>query len=213
MRRHQTLASHLLVGAATVVALGGCAHLDALNSNVSTFGEWPAGRPPGTYVFERLPSQQTAPDKQQRLEDAARGALEAAGFKPAEERQAASVTVQLGARIEAADRSPIDDPFWWHGAWYRPRFGYGGWAGYGGWSGWGLGLEYGDAYDTRRYEREVAVLIRDRASGASLYEARASNSGVSWSIDELLGAMFAAALQDFPNSDPKPHRVTTQITR
>lgn len=211
--RHAAFLAITLVAAA---ALGGCASLNALSSDVSTFGEWPAGRAPDTYTFERLPSQQAQPEKQQRLEDAARGALEAAGFKPAGERQAASVTVQLGARVEAVDRSPFDDPFWWHGGLYRSRFGYAGWGGFGGVGfgrGFGGGWGYGDAYDNRRYEREVAVLIRDRQSGAPLYESRASSSGVSSSIETLLGAMFEAALKDFPNSDAKPRAVTTQIKR
>ncbi len=211
--RHAASLAITLVAAA---ALGGCASLNALSSDVSSFGEWPAGRAPDTYAFERLPSQQAEPEKQQRLEEAARGALEAAGFKPAGDTQAAGVTVQLGARVEAADRSPFDDPFWWHGGLYRSRFGYGGWGGFGGWGGgvgFGRGWGYGDAYDHRRYEREVAVLVRDRQSGTPLYESRASNSGVSSSIETLLGAMFEAALKDFPNSDPKPRAVTTQIAR
>ena len=209
----RSLLNSLAIGT-IALSLGGCAGLQSLSSDVSTYGQWPAGRAPGSYVFERLPSQQVEPERQQQLEDAARGAIEAAGFKPADTRAAADVTVQLGARVEAADRSPFDDPFWWNDGMYGSRFGYGafgGWRGMGWGLGFGRGFGYGPGFDARRYEREVVVLIRDRPTGAPLYEARAGNAGVSPSIDWLLGAMFEAALQDFPNGDAKPRRVTVPM--
>ena len=61
------------------------------------------------------------------------------------------------------------------------------------------------------YEREVAVLIRDKKSGEPLYEARATNDGGSPSINALLGAMYEAALKDFPAGGANPRRVTTPI--
>lgn len=217
MRRTRSVAL-FAASAALLFGLGGCASLNTLNSDVSTYGDWPVDRKADTYAFERLPSQQAQPERQQRLEDAARAALEAAGFKPADDPKTASVTVQLGAKVEPADASPFDDPFWWRGGLYRSRFGYPGWAGFGGWGGtaiygrgFGVGLGFGEGFDNRRYEREVLVLIRDRASGTPLYEARASNSGVTSSIDYLLSAMFDAALKDFPAGDARPRRVTTQI--
>ena len=58
------------------------------------------------------------------------------------------------------------------------------------------------------YEREVAVLIRDKKSGEPLYEARANSEGTSAGADHLLPAMFTAALQDFPTGGPSnPRRV------
>ena len=62
--------------------LGGCAALNNVRSEVSTFGEWPAARKPGAYAFERLPSQQSQADQQAQLEALARPALAAAGFQP-----------------------------------------------------------------------------------------------------------------------------------
>jgi hypothetical protein len=63
------------------------------------------------------------------------------------------------------------------------------------------------------FEREVALLIRDRKTGQLLYEARASNAGPSASIDYLLPAMFEAALKDFPSGGPNPRSVITQISK
>ena len=67
--------------------------------------------------------------------------------------------------------------------------------------------------DFNTFDREVALLIRDRKSGQLLYEARANNSGPSADIGYLLPAMFAAAMKDFPGVGPNPRSVTTPITK
>jgi Domain of unknown function (DUF4136) len=192
---------------AVALALAGCAAFRNLNSEVSSYGQWPADRKPASYVFERLPSQQARPEQQQALEDAARRAVESAGFTPAADDSAADVSIQLGARVSPNERSPYDDPFWWRGGFfYSPyshhsRFGRGFW-------GPGFGLQYASP----TYEREVALLIRDRKTGRPLYEARASNDGMSSSIHSLLPAMFEAALKDFPTGGINPRSVTVQLT-
>ncbi len=181
--------------------LAGCAVLNSVSSEVSSFSVWPADRQPGTYAFERLPSQQTRAEQQQLLEDSARRALEGAGFTPAAEGQASEYVVQLGARVSATE-AYYDDPFWWRGGLYAHRFGR-PWPYYG--VGFGMGLP------TVNYEREVAVLIRDRKTGQPLYETRASNDGSSPSIRSLLPAMFEAAMKDFPAGSVTPRRVTTEL--
>ena len=195
--------------------LAGCASLNAIDSEVSSFSRWPAGRAPATYAFERLPSQQAQPQQAQMLEDAARRAIEGAGFAPAAEGSSADVTVQLGARIAMSDRSPFDDPFWYgaYGSFHRP-FGYGRF----GRPYWGPSWRYGYGgrfgYDLPYYEREVALLIRDRRSGQPLYEARAESEGNTSGLTGILPAMFTAALRDFPNgSTTNPHRVVVEATR
>lgn len=190
-------------------ALAGCASLNSVDNEVSSFSRWPAGRAPATYAFERLPSQQAAPQQAQMLEDAARPAIERAGFAPAADMGSADVTVQLGARIVETDGSPFDDPFWYgsYGAWPRPfaysRYGRPSWG-----PGWRGRLSN---FDFPRYEREVAVLIRDRRSGQPLYESRAQTEGSTTGLGTVLPAMFTATLQDFPLGSPtNPHRVVVQ---
>ncbi|HZV91902.1 MAG TPA: DUF4136 domain-containing protein, partial [Caldimonas sp.] len=57
-------------------------------------------------------------------------------------------------------------------------------------------------------EREVGILIRDKQGGQALYEAHATNSGSSLGPLEVLPAMFAAAMRDFPHGNAThPHRV------
>jgi hypothetical protein len=182
-------------------ALAGCASLNTLDSVVQSYGQWPAGRAPGTYAFERLPSQQASPERQEMLEAGARPALEAAGMRPAAAGATPDVTVQVGARVTRTDRAPWDDPLWWRGGFGRWRLSP--------WVGpyWGGGL-YTDA---PRYEREVALLIRDRASGEPLYETRASSDGLTRGDASVLRAMFAAALKDFPATGVRPRTVTTPL--
>lgn len=182
-------------------ALAGCAAMNSVRSDVSTHGTWPAGRAPGSFAFERLPSQQAQPERQGQLEAAARGALEKAGFTLAADAAGADVTVQLGARITRYDMSPWDDPFWWrwgsgfgrYPGWYHPHFGFAG------------------TYPSPRYDREVALLIRDRRTGAPLYEARAMSDGYSAGDIAVLAAMFEAAMTDFPTPAINPRRVTVPL--
>ncbi|MDO9284531.1 MAG: DUF4136 domain-containing protein, partial [Aquabacterium sp.] len=63
-----------------------------------------------------------------------------------------------------------------------------------------------------RYDREVAVLIRDRASGQPLFEARASSEGFQSSATTVLQPLFAAALMDFPRLGINPRRVVVPKT-
>ncbi len=201
--------------AGAALLLGGCAALNNLNNEVSTYGDWPANRKPSTYAFERLPSQQDQPQRQQMLEDAARGAVEAAGFVPAANVASADYVMQLGARVSINDPWYYDDPFWWRGGmrWHRPFYGpyYGRFGPRYFGPGWGPG--WGPYYVDPNFEREVAVLIRDAKTGQILYEARANNNGPSSGIDYLLPAMFEAALKDFPKTGPNPRTVTVPISK
>ena len=179
--------------------LGGCASLRNVTSDVSSFGEWPADRKAGTFAFERLPSQVARAAEAAALEAAALPALQKAGFTPAAAGAAPDVLVQLGARSQRTDYGAWNDPLWWRGGfgylrvgpWLSPR--------------WGLTLRS----DFERFDREVAVLLRDRASGKPLFEARAVNEGNLEMADATtLGAMFEAALMDFPKLGINPRRVT-----
>lgn len=185
---------------AVAALLAGCAAMNSLTSEVSSYSAWPAERKPGSYAFERLPSQQLRADRAQLIEDSARRALEGAGFTPAPEGEPSEYVVQLGARVSATE-AYYDDPFWWRGGIYAHRFARP-------WPYYGVGL----TFPTVRYEREVALLIRDRKSGQPLYETRASNDGGSPSMQSLLPAMFEAAMADFPAGNVTPRRVTTELT-
>lgn len=186
--------------AATLVA-GGCANFNQLSSVVTSYGQWPSGRAPGTFVFDRLPSQEMRGDVRL-VEDAARPALQRSGFVPAAEGQAADYTVQVGVRVTGNERALYGDPFF-GGGYGRISSGYAG-------RGFGLGLGYGFGIPTAVYEREVSLLIRDRRNGQPVYETHAINDGASPSINSLLPSMFGAAMSDFPHAGA-PHRVISPI--
>lgn len=184
----------LLALTMSALLLAGCAAMNTVTSEVVTFGDWPTGRAPGSYAFERLPSQQAQAERQARLEAAAAKALALAGFKPAADAAQADVIVQIGARVTRTEVAPWDDPLWWRwgGAYWRSpawrpiRSPY-----YGPY--WTMRADW-----STRYERSVAVLLRERASGTPVYEAHAQTDGTTAGSDALLGAMFIAALKDFP---------------
>lgn len=186
--------------AASAALLAGCAGLNTVQGDLSTWGEWPAGRAPARYAFDRLPSQQDRLADTERLEQMASAALAKAGFRPAEPGSTPDVLVQVAARTTATAPDLWADPLWWrggHGAVRRP------------WVGpvWVLDPRF----EARRYERQVALLLRDAASGKPLYEARVANEGASMGNDSLLQAMFTAALVDFPKTGPNPRPVTVPL--
>ena len=194
----------LLVAAAT---LAGCAALNTVTSDVTTFSEWPADRKPGRYAFERLPSQKANATHTADLEAAAAKALEKAGFTAAPDAAQADVMVQIGARISRTEISPWDDPLWWRwggGYWRSPTWRRGPRSAFYG----GFNAEW----YSQRYERNVAMLLRDRASNTPLFEAHAQTEGGSSGDAALIGAMFEAALQGFPAKDAQnPRRVNVSL--
>jgi hypothetical protein len=186
---------------ASLLSLTACAGFTSLSSDVSSFGVWPAERKPASFAFERLPSQARHSARQDRLETAATAALQNAGFTQVSDTKSADVLVMVGARISVQEISPWDDPFWWgyrRSFWhYSPRL-----------------RPYSSYYlVNRRYEREVAVVLRDRQGGAVLYEGRAANDGLSEGDDRVLQAMFEAALSDFPRTVPEPHDVVVPLSK
>lgn len=184
--------------------LGGCAGITAINSQVSSYGQWPAGRQPGSYVFERLPSQQTRAEVQDKLEAAAQSSLAAVGFEPAKEPAQADVTVQVAAQVLVASR-PRYDPFWPYGPWGR-----GGLAGWWGGRGQG-GLSMSFSMEPPYAQMQVDVLIRDRRNNQVLYETHAKLDRVGAADERLYPYLFEAALKDFPHQAVSPRMVTVEI--
>lgn len=209
----------LLTGSLLVLlftALSGCAALNQVQVEVSSHGEWPAGRVPGSYAIERLPSQQTDLPAQQALEDAARPALSLAGFKevPAEQ---AELLVQLASRSQQV---LTHDPFYpgWGGpfyggygypGWYRPGVYVGGSYGRRYHRGVGVGIGYGFGPELAQTQRETALLIRDRASQKVIFETRARLIGGN--SERVVPLMFEAALKDFPQPAATPRTITLQL--
>lgn len=186
----------LLLGAAAL-PLAGCAAMRTLSIEVRSFGQVPEGR--RSYAFERLPSQQEPPSRAAEWEALAAPALAKAGLKPAAAGSAPDLLVALGVRITATAISPWDDPLWyrWHAPLYPWRY--------------GMPPRAHPLFIERRYEREVGLLLRERASGQALWEARASSDGATMGGDSLVAALFEAAMADFPKSNSQPHQVRIRL--
>ena len=84
--------------------------VDAADADVTSYGHWPAGRTPGTYAFDRLPSQQAQPEPQQTPRRRRAPGAHGGRLHRGAEGAAPDVLVQLGARVTRYDRSPWDDP-------------------------------------------------------------------------------------------------------
>jgi len=184
-------------------ALGGCA-ATRLDAEVRSAGVWPAGRAPGSFAFERLPSQQAQAKDQDRLEASALPALVQAGFKPMHD-EPADVLVQVAARTGQGQWWAYPDPF------YGP---FGGGVGLyaGRWRGAGWGWGYPGPWGYTYYVCEVSLLILDGLSHQALYETRAQSDG-AWPDEGSWAALFAAALKDFPYAAVSPRRVTIDLPK
>ena len=190
------------LASAATLSLAGCAAMRNMSFEVSSFGDWPADRKPGSYAFERLPSQQARAAETALVEDSARAALAKAGFVLAADGTTPDVLVQVGHRTGRADGPLWDDPLWWRGGF--GSFRYGPWGG----PRWSLVFRQ----DYGRYEHQVALLLRDRASGKPLFESRASHeSSTELTSKGTLALMFEAALMDFPRLGMNPRTVVLAV--
>lgn len=186
------------LAAAAVVLLAGCATSYTLDNTVQSFSQITALPTPATYRFERLPSQQDI--NQPQLEALADTALNTAGLR----RDDASprYSVQIAARV-ARTVSPWADP------WDRFGMGFGG--GWGWRRHWGYGVSAGYAPEPSWFHREVDVLVRDLSNNRVVYESRAISDGPFFDGAKVFPAMFAAAMQGFPNAPRGPRQVNIQV--
>jgi hypothetical protein len=80
----------------------------------------------------------------------------------------------------------------------------------------GFGTSFGVGMNfpvSTSYRREVSVLMRDLHTGLVVYETRAT-SDVPWAdTDNVLPAMFEAALQEFPHPPAGARKVGIEIPR
>ena len=113
----------------------------------------------------------------------------------------AQVGVQASASVYAG----------WTSTWAEPSntriaLGFGtGWRGGGVGFGWGGPLGWDDSVPI--YISQVSLVMRDVRSGQIVYDTRARHDGTWSNTGAVLAALFAAALQGYPNPPPGPQRV------
>ena len=172
----------------TTALLGGCAGTYLLDNTVQSFSSLAAPPAQPTYRFERLLSQQNPGHAE--LEKIADPALHKAGLRRDDANPRFSV--QVAARIQRVV-SPWADPHEW---------------------GWGPGFRHRRLFggmESPWFQREVTVVVRELPSNRTVFESRATNDGPSLDGNAVLGAMFDAALQGFPNPPAGPRQVNIQL--
>jgi hypothetical protein len=178
----------MTLAAGRAAALAGCAGIDSVTSDVSSFGDWPAGRKHRAALpSSACPRSRHRPNRPA-LEKAAARALAKAGFEPDGGRRGARRAGAAGRALHAHDGVALGRPAVVRGGF--GRFHRGPWIG----PSWSLGW----TYQPPRYEHEVALLLRDRASGKPLYETRAASEASAAPTAPHVAAMFEAAMADFP---------------
>jgi hypothetical protein len=195
----------ILLAAALLLALGGCAMPRMIDSDVQSFVTGSAPVRPASYRFERLPSQSDAA-AQDPIEAMAAVALAKVGLTPAPlvsgairgtaaAAPSARYAVQVGVQT-----TPIVSP-------YASAHLGGLWGRRDHWGGFGLGLGMEPSW----YRHAVHLLLRDSASGQPVYETSASFDGPWTDSGNLLPVILDAALQAYPNPPAGPRKVVIEL--
>jgi Domain of unknown function (DUF4136) len=204
----------LIATASLLLLLGGCSGMRVVESQVSTVSTLPEGSAPlagARYRFERLPSQINQADTAS-IETIADTELAKLGL--VHDDAAAGYSVLLTTRMQSYYVNPWGYPSYGPGL-YGPRFygsvmvgggKMGGIYGYGMGPGYPLGMHY--YYE---YNYEVSLLLRDLRTGQLVYETGATHAGPWSDRDNILRALLAAALKDFPNPPAGPRSVKVEI--
>lgn len=180
--------------------------------NVDAVVQTSAAQAPGSavlagarYRFERGVQAvgQPAPE---RLEAMAESALARVGLVRDEARPALSV--QVAGNVSA---------YWVDGGggpWgYRPGWSFGVGIGHG-FRGGGFGLGFGGPmWDPTipAYLSEVSLLMRDLKTGQIVYDTRARHDGVWHDTENILAALFVAALEGYPAPAQAARRVDVPL--
>lgn len=204
MQRRRALLAGPLAAAAL---LAGCSSVRVVDSEVRSFAAWPPGQPHAgsVYTFERLPSQQAQPERQARMEAAARAQFDRIGWVPASASALPRYSVQISTGLAREAHSPWDPPL----------------------PGWGMpGRDYvvtGNGQivwlpmpprsDFPWFRRQVLVVVRDLVAPQVVFETRAQHEG-RWADDEaVIAPMIEAALRDFPAPPPGPRTIELVLPR
>jgi hypothetical protein len=198
--------------------LSGCA--TTIQTEVTTFHEWPSYAQDKSYVFERSKEQQNNLEYLN-YENLVRTELQRLGFMEAQSLQSARLKAMIGYSITARDvhlaYPVIVDPYW-GGApypyWYGPA-----------WRGM-YSPFYGPFYDPfwfgppiveRReenfllYTRRFRFLLERTADGKMVYDTRVVSEGRNGSLAAIMPYLVRAAFSDFPGKSGVPRQVELKM--
>lgn len=189
------------------LGLTGCGSMRLVETEVKAVTAQPAGQPIAAgsrYRFERLPSQANELRTGQ-VEAIAEAALGQAGL--VRDDTAARYSVQINARMQSYLVDAWGHPIGSSGTFGEVMIGTGS---MGGMFGLGMGMTFPPP---TQYRHEVSLLLRELSSGQLVYETRATHDGPWRDSDNILRALFVAALKNFPNPPAGTRRVKVEIPR
>lgn len=197
----------LLALFALALALAGCSGMRLVESQVraSTPANTATIEAGARYRFERLPSQQDQAETDT-VEVIAEAELTEVGM--VRDDTAARYSVQVSTNMEPY---LVDDRSYpYSGRGNTSIFIGTGNISYGTGGMIGMGMRFPPA---SQYRHDVTLLIRDLASNQVVYETRATHEGPWNDRYNILRAVLAAALKDFPNPPSGSRRVKVEIPR
>jgi len=193
----------ILLGLALL--LGGCSGMRLVESQVRAIATQPAGQAIAAgarYRFERLPSQAHEASTDM-VEAIAEAELAEVGLvrDDAAARYSVLITTRMQSYLVDEWGRPIDSSRLYGSI----MIGSGSMG-----SMVGLGMRFPPP---TQYRHEASLLLRELASGQVVYETSATHEGPWNDSDNILRALLAAALKDFPNPPAGPRRVKVEIPR
>lgn len=185
--------------------LVGCSGMRVIESRVqaTAASASPTIEAGARYRFERLPSQQDDPAHTDTVETIAEAELSEVGL--VRDDQAARYSVQVTTRMEPYLADEWGAPYGGgrlHGSIMIGSGGFGNMM--------GLGMRFPPP---THYRHEASLLLRDLQTSQVVYETSASHEGPWNDRYNILRALLAAALKDFPHPPAGAHRVKVEIPR
>lgn len=190
--------------------LGGCSGMRLVESQVRATvpTNTPAIEPGAHYRFERLPSQQNQAETDS-IEIIAEAELNEVGLVHDDKDARYSVLVSTRMEPYYADDWGRPYPYGPYGPYSRFNGAFViGNSFYG--SGFGLGMRFPPP---QHYRHQVTVLIRNLQNTQVVYETTAAHSGPWNDRYNILRAVLAAALKDFPTPPAGLRSVKVEIPR
>jgi hypothetical protein len=138
--------------------------------------------------------------------------LQARGYQPAANPQAANMVVQLGYGIDKGQVRYVEDPFYrgydpFYSPFYYPRFGFGFHSRFS--YGWNDPFWYGGGVDSYvEYHSQIDLHIRQAGTQAPLFDGRAQARSTSNRLDVVIPSLVEAMFTGFPGQNGETVRIT-----
>lgn len=187
----------ILLALGLTLALSACGIPRKIDSEVQSFVGTAGAAVGATYRFERLPSQQSQPELQERVEALAQTALQRVGLTRDDLR--ARYSVQVEAQVVQ-----FPAPLGRHAHLIPPYVNADGSPAYS---------PLAFLSEPPWYQHSVRLVLRDIQSGQIAYETSAHFEGPWSDSDALWPAIMEAALRDYPHPPQGPHKVIIELPR